>query len=100
MHLDLDESLSSVASGSAEASVDRLCDLCDSLHATLEEADMLGRSCARRSAILGTLFRLIDLDSAQLNLRIAKLSLAVSSCANVGVWVSAAATGPCGRPGS
>lgn len=70
--------------GSSEGSVDRLCDLCDGLHGTLAEADMLGRRCKRRSGILRTLFRLIDLDSAQLNLYIAKLCLAVSC-----LWVSA-----------
>lgn len=64
--------------GSAEASVDRLCDLCDSLHSALKGADMLGRSCKRRSAILRTLFRLIDVDSAGLSLRIVELCLAVS----------------------
>lgn len=88
VRLYLHESLSPVMSGSAEASVDRLCDLCDSLHGALEEADMLGRSCARRPGILRTLFRLIDLDSAQLNLRIAELCLAVSflcKCGCVGV---------------
>ena len=64
--------------GSSEGSVDRLCDLCDRLHGTLAEADMLGRRCKRRSGILRTLFRLIDLNSARLNLHIAKLCLAVS----------------------
>lgn len=64
--------------GGSEGSVDRLCDLCDGLRGTLAEADMLGRRCKRRSGILRTLFRLIDLDSAQLNLHIAELCLAVS----------------------
>lgn len=71
------------------SSVDRLCDLCDGLHGTLAEADMLGRRCKRRSGILRTLFRLIDLNSAQLNLRIAKLCLAVSClCLRGGQHVS------------
>lgn len=79
--------------GSSEGSVDRLCDLCDGLHSTLAEADMLGRRCKRRSGILRTLFHLIDLNSAQLDLHIAKLCLAVSllcprGC--VGVSMSAA----------
>lgn len=59
-------------------SAERLCDLCDRLHGTLAEADMLGRHCKRRSGILRTLFRLIDHNSARLNLLIAKLCLAVS----------------------
>lgn len=79
--------------GSSEGSVDRLCDLCDGLHSTLAKADMLGRRCKRRSGILRTLFHLIDLNSAQLNLRIAKLCLAVSLlclCGRAGVSACAA----------
>lgn len=64
--------------GSSEGSADHLCDLCHGLHSTLAEADMLGRRCKKRSRILRTLFRLIDLDSARLNLHIANLCLAVS----------------------
>lgn len=76
--------------GSSESSVDRLCDLCDALYGTLAKANMLGRCCKKRSGILRTLFRLIDLNSAQLNLHIAKLCLAVSRlCLSVGVWLSA-----------
>ena len=69
--------------GSSEGSVDPLCDVCDRLHGTLAEADMLGRRCKRRSGILRTLFRLIDLHSARLNLHIATLCLAVSREAGV-----------------
>lgn len=79
--------------GSSEGSVDRLCDLCDGLHSTLAKADMLGRRCKRRSGILRTLFHLIDLNSAQLNLHIAKLCLAVSLlclCGRAGVSMCAA----------
>ncbi|XP_023146332.2 armadillo repeat-containing protein 2 isoform X1 [Amphiprion ocellaris] len=74
--------LESVAAGGSEASLDRLCDLCDGLHGTLAEADMLGRRCKRRSGILRTLFRLIDLNSARLNLHIAKLCLALCVSGN------------------
>uniref|UniRef100_A0A4W6CKD2 Armadillo repeat containing 2 n=1 Tax=Lates calcarifer TaxID=8187 RepID=A0A4W6CKD2_LATCA len=65
-----------------QASVDRLCDLCDGLRGTLAEADMLGRRCKRRSGILRALFHLIDLNSAQLNLHIAKLCLALCVSGN------------------
>uniref|UniRef100_A0A3Q3AIV9 Armadillo repeat containing 2 n=1 Tax=Kryptolebias marmoratus TaxID=37003 RepID=A0A3Q3AIV9_KRYMA len=68
--------------GSFEGSVDRLCDLCDGLHGTLADADMLGRRCKRRSKILRTLFRLIDLNSSKLNLHIAKLCLALCVSGN------------------
>ncbi|XP_076611914.1 armadillo repeat-containing protein 2 [Chaetodon auriga] len=76
------QQLESVAAGCSEGSVDRLCDLCERLHGTLAEADMLGRRCKRRSGILRTLFRLIDLNSAQLNLHIAKLCLALCVSGN------------------
>ncbi|XP_070843541.1 armadillo repeat-containing protein 2 [Chaetodon trifascialis] len=76
------QQLESVAAECSEGSVDRLCDLCDGLHGTLAEADMLGRRCKRRSGILRTLFRLIDLNSAQLNLHIAKLCLALRVSGN------------------
>ncbi|KAM4633806.1 armadillo repeat-containing protein 2 [Polymixia lowei] len=68
--------------GRPEGSVDRLCDLCDSLHSVLAEQGMLGRHCKRRAGILRTLFRLIDLNSAQLNLHIAKLCLALCVSGN------------------
>ncbi|XP_072218848.1 armadillo repeat-containing protein 2 isoform X2 [Leuresthes tenuis] len=76
------QELESVAAGSSEVSVDHLCDLCDRLHATLTDTNMLGRRCKRRSGILRTLFRLIDLNSAQLNLHIAKLCLALCASGN------------------
>ncbi|KAM4713327.1 armadillo repeat-containing protein 2 [Anableps anableps] len=80
--LPLLQELESVAAGSSEGSVDRLCDLCDRLHGTLADADMLGRRCKKRSGILRTLFHLVDLDSAQLNLHIAKLCLALCVSGN------------------
>ncbi|KAM8832656.1 armadillo repeat-containing protein 2 isoform 2-T3 [Spinachia spinachia] len=76
------ESVAAAMPGGSEGSVDRLCDLCDGLHGALAEADMLGRRCKRRSGILRTLFRLIDLNSAQLNLHIAELCLALCVSGN------------------
>ncbi|XP_042359415.1 armadillo repeat-containing protein 2 isoform X2 [Plectropomus leopardus] len=76
------QQLESVAAGSSEGSLDRLCDLCDGLHGALAGADMLGRRCKRRSGVLRTLFRLIDLNSARLNLHIAKLCLALCVSGN------------------
>ncbi|XP_053193106.1 armadillo repeat-containing protein 2 [Scomber japonicus] len=76
------QQLEAVAAGSSEGSMDHLCDLCDSLHGTLAEGDMLGRRCKRRSGILRTLFRLIDFNSVQLNLHIAKLCLALCVSGN------------------
>lgn len=62
--------------------MDRLCDLCAGLHGALAQADMLGRRCKRRSGILRALFRLIDLNSARLNLHIAKLCLSLCVSGN------------------
>lgn len=76
------QKLERAAAGGSEGSVGRLCDLCDRLHSTLAEADMLGRRCKRRSGILRTLFGLIDLNSAQLNVRIAQLCLALCVSGN------------------
>ncbi|XP_069014253.1 armadillo repeat-containing protein 2 isoform X1 [Embiotoca jacksoni] len=76
------ESAAAAVPGSSEGSVDRLCDLCDGLHSTLAEADMLGRRCKGRSGILRALFRLIDLNFPRLNLHIAKLCLALCISGN------------------
>ncbi|XP_041660456.1 armadillo repeat-containing protein 2 isoform X2 [Cheilinus undulatus] len=76
------ESVAAVSVPGSADSVEHLCDLCDRLHSSLAEADMLGRRCKRRSGILRALFRLIDLNSAQLNLHIAKLCLALGVSGN------------------
>ncbi|KAF7649712.1 hypothetical protein LDENG_00137300 [Lucifuga dentata] len=76
------QELQIMATGRPEGSVDDLCDLCDRLHGVMAEADMLGRRCKRRSGILRTLFRLIDLNSDRLNLHIAKLCLALCVSGN------------------
>ncbi|XP_054877390.1 armadillo repeat-containing protein 2 isoform X2 [Poeciliopsis prolifica] len=80
--LPLLQELERVAAGSSEGLVDRLCDLCDRLHGALADADMLGRRCKKRSGILRTLFHLVDRESAQLNLHIAKLCLALCVSGN------------------
>ncbi|XP_075869716.1 armadillo repeat-containing protein 2 isoform X2 [Nelusetta ayraudi] len=76
------QELESVAAGSSEGSVERLCELCEGLHRALARADLLGRSCKRRAAILRTLFRLVDLNSARLDLCIARLCLALRVSGN------------------
>ncbi|XP_056150414.1 armadillo repeat-containing protein 2 [Lampris incognitus] len=80
--LPLLQELESLAAGRPEDSVDRLCDLCNHLHVVLAEQNMLGRRCDQRAGILRTLFRLIDLNSAQLSLHIAKLCLALCVSGN------------------
>ncbi|KAJ8009596.1 hypothetical protein DPEC_G00090520 [Dallia pectoralis] len=74
--------LESVAAGGSKEAVELLCDACDRLHGALAEQGMLGRRCKRRAGLLRTLFRLIDLNSDQLNLQLAKLTLALSVSGN------------------
>lgn len=76
------QQLEAIVAGSPVGSVEALCDVCERLHGSLAEADMLGRRCKSRSGILRTLFRLIDLNSAQLNLHIAQLCLALCVSGN------------------
>uniref|UniRef100_A0A8C7M1B3 Armadillo repeat containing 2 n=1 Tax=Oncorhynchus mykiss TaxID=8022 RepID=A0A8C7M1B3_ONCMY len=64
-----------LSSGGSEDAVERLCDACDCLHGALAEQGMLGRRCRKRAWLLRALFCLIDLNSAQLNLQLAKLTL-------------------------
>lgn len=76
------QQLEAIVAGGPAGTVESLCDLCESLYGSLAEADMLGRRCMSRSRILRTLFRLIDLNSVQLNLCIAKLCLHLSVSGN------------------
>ena len=52
--------------------------LADGLYEVLEEGKMLGKACKRRSVMLKTIFRLLDLESPKLLLKFARLILAVS----------------------
>ncbi|CAM4694375.1 unnamed protein product [Leuciscus chuanchicus] len=68
--------------GVSDEIVGQLCNSCNGLHEALAERDMLGRQCKKRSAILRTLFRLIDVGSDRLNLTLAKLILALNVSGN------------------
>ncbi|XP_072299348.1 armadillo repeat-containing protein 2 [Eucyclogobius newberryi] len=59
----------------SEVEGDGLCDLCERLYVSMATADISGRRCKGRSRILRTLFRLIDLNSARLDLHIAQICL-------------------------
>ncbi|XP_035677408.1 armadillo repeat-containing protein 2-like [Branchiostoma floridae] len=54
-----------------------LCDLCDRLYTTLDTAGLLGRAAKRRSALLKTLYKLIDIDDPRIMLKLARLILAL-----------------------
>ncbi|KAK2884119.1 hypothetical protein QQF64_016036 [Cirrhinus molitorella] len=62
--------------------VGELCNACSGLHNALAKRGMLGRQFKKRSAILRTLFRLIDVGSDRLNLTLAKLILALNVSGN------------------
>ena len=60
--------------------------LADKLYEVLEEGKMLGKACKRRSVMLKTIFRLLDLESPKLLLKLARLILAVSEFLTTGVF--------------
>lgn len=61
-----------------EEDTELLCAACTQLHRTLEEENMLGKKFRRRSHLLKTLYKLVDVGSDPLSLKLAKLILAVS----------------------
>ncbi|XP_029451163.1 armadillo repeat-containing protein 2 [Rhinatrema bivittatum] len=60
-----------------EGNVESLCHACTRLHQALEEGNMLGRRCKRRALVLKTLYKLVDIGSDQLGLKLAKVILAL-----------------------
>ncbi|CAH1799821.1 unnamed protein product [Owenia fusiformis] len=52
------------------------------LHEKLEEGKMLGRNCKRRSAILKTVFKILDSDDPKLLIRVARVVLQLKVTAN------------------
>ncbi|XP_061667652.1 armadillo repeat-containing protein 2 isoform X2 [Syngnathoides biaculeatus] len=75
--------LKAAAAGSSEASPENLCDLCVGLYDALAASGTLGaHRSKRRSSILRTLFRLIDLDSPPLHMRVSELCLALHVSGN------------------
>ena len=63
---------------STEKDPERLSELSLQFYQALEEANLLGKNCKRRPLILKTVFKLLDLESPKLLLRLARLILAVS----------------------
>ncbi|XP_044147336.1 armadillo repeat-containing protein 2 isoform X1 [Bufo gargarizans] len=58
-----------------DANHEDLCSLCVKLWKTLDDGSMLGKRCKRRSHILKTLYKLVDVGSDRLGLTLAKLIL-------------------------
>ncbi|XP_063773154.1 armadillo repeat-containing protein 2 isoform X2 [Pseudophryne corroboree] len=61
----------------AETNLEDLCSLCAKLHRTLDDGNILGRRCKRRSQILKTLYKLVDIGSDRLGLSLANVILAL-----------------------
>ncbi|EQB78447.1 armadillo repeat-containing protein 2 [Camelus ferus] len=61
----------------AEENIEMLCAACTQLHHTLEEGSMLGNRFKRRTILLKTLYKLVDVGSDLLSLKLAKIILAL-----------------------
>ncbi|XP_072264839.1 armadillo repeat-containing protein 2 isoform X2 [Pyxicephalus adspersus] len=60
-----------------DKNIEELCSLCVKLQKTLEDGGLLGKQCKRRSIILKTMFKLVDVGSDRLCLNLAKLILSL-----------------------
>lgn len=57
--------------------VEKLTELSTRLYLLLRKGNLLGRSCRQRSSLLKSIYQLLDLDSPQLLLNLARLILEV-----------------------
>ncbi|XP_039387066.1 armadillo repeat-containing protein 2 isoform X4 [Mauremys reevesii] len=60
-----------------EDNIENLCRACTSLHQALEEGNMFGKRFKRRSALLKILYKLVDIGSDPLGLKLARMILAL-----------------------
>ncbi|XP_045400091.1 armadillo repeat-containing protein 2 [Lemur catta] len=60
-----------------EENIETVCAACTQLHHALEEGNMLGNKFQRRSILLKTLYKLVDVGSDLLSLKLAKIILAL-----------------------
>ncbi|XP_058291434.1 armadillo repeat-containing protein 2 isoform X2 [Hylobates moloch] len=60
-----------------EENLETVCAACTQLHHALEEGNMLGNKFKRRSVLLKTLYKLVDVGSDSLSLKLAKIILAL-----------------------
>uniref|UniRef100_A0A8C3DLW9 Armadillo repeat containing 2 n=1 Tax=Corvus moneduloides TaxID=1196302 RepID=A0A8C3DLW9_CORMO len=60
-----------------EDNIENLCLACTKLYQALNEGNMLGKRCKRRRVLLKTLYKLVDIDSDPLSLKLAKIILAM-----------------------
>ncbi|KAM4784552.1 armadillo repeat-containing protein 2 isoform 3-T4 [Cyanocitta cristata] len=57
--------------------IEDLCLACTKLYQALNEGNMLGKRCKRRRVLLKTLYKLVDIESDPLSLKLAKIILAM-----------------------
>ncbi|KAF6364058.1 armadillo repeat containing 2 [Rhinolophus ferrumequinum] len=60
-----------------EENIEMVCAACTQLHHALEEGNMLGNKFKRRNILLKTLYKLVDVGSDPLSLKLAKIILAL-----------------------
>ncbi|KAF4804748.1 Armadillo repeat-containing protein 2 [Turdus rufiventris] len=60
-----------------EDSIEQLCLACTKLYQALDEGNMLGKRFKRRNILLKTLYKLVDIDSDPLSVKLAKIILAM-----------------------
>uniref|UniRef100_A0A8C3QRA1 Armadillo repeat containing 2 n=1 Tax=Cyanoderma ruficeps TaxID=181631 RepID=A0A8C3QRA1_9PASS len=60
-----------------EDNIEHLCLACTKLYQALDEGNMLGKRFKRRNVLLKTLYKLVDIDSDPLSLKLAKIILAM-----------------------
>ncbi|XP_074394083.1 armadillo repeat-containing protein 2 isoform X3 [Zonotrichia albicollis] len=62
-----------------EDNIEHLCLACTKLHQALGDGNMLGKRFKRRNILLKTLYKLVDIDSDPLSLKLAKIFLALTA---------------------
>ncbi|XP_062344707.1 armadillo repeat-containing protein 2 [Cinclus cinclus] len=60
-----------------KGNIEQLCLACTKLYQALDEGNMLGKRFQRRNILLKTLYKLVDIDSDPLSLKLAKIILAM-----------------------
>ncbi|XP_056422246.1 armadillo repeat-containing protein 2 isoform X2 [Hyla sarda] len=67
--------LQALEAAQQDGNLEELCSMCNKLWKTLNDGSMLGKRCKRRSHILKSLYKLVDVGSDRLGLSLAKLIL-------------------------
>lgn len=63
----------------AEKDLKKLGQVTEDLYSLLQKENLLGRNCKQRTTILKSIFKLLDADDTRIQLKLARLILAVSN---------------------